>query len=75
MAMTIKEMAKDYATVKDGKETYVNSIKRKSFEAGANAVLEEIENILATEFIAGRVATDRLKLLEIHSRIKELKGE
>jgi len=29
----IKEMAKDYATVKDEKETYVNSIKRKSFEA------------------------------------------
>ena len=48
---------------------------QKSFEAGANYVLEEIEAILTTEFIVRRVATDRLRLLEIHSRLKELKGE
>ena len=79
--VTIKELAKEYGEenpnivfsaddVSDDTET-----PALDFEAGANAVLEEIENILATEFIAGRVATDRLRLLEIYNKIKELKGE
>ena len=78
MAKTIVKLAKDYATnnyaIHDGKTANPLIVSKISFEAGANAVIEEIDNILFNSLDDSKrqykIAVNRILRL-----IRELKGK
>ena len=74
MAKTIKELATSFA-FDNCERDYKFFLTEEAYTAGANAVLDEIEHYLYVNNLDGRIATDRLKLLHILNKIKELKGK
>lgn len=72
MAKTIRDMAIEYAPhPKDGNWDKMQDqlMKLAAYEAGANAVLNEIEAILSNP------CYPQIKLFRIRMNIKKLKGE
>ena len=72
MAKTIKEMSKEYATknyaIHNGKTANPLIVSKIGFEAGANAVLEEIEKCLDEKYAI-------TSFYRVKEKIKKLKVE